>query len=160
MREQTTNIGYVSIDNATIFEIEKFTILWNLFENAKCNYECSYGKIISMKATIEAQKKDAFEILANELNKRAARLGCSVDTYVETKIFPTSGARVSLVNRETHMPMVIEFINSGGKTGLVGALLAIYRIRNNMFHGLKGHKELDEQIELFKAMSGVLEESV
>lgn len=52
---------------------------------------------------------------------------------------------------------VLNFINSQGNKNLEGAFYAIFRIRNNMFHGLKGHAELDNQIELFESMCEVLE---
>lgn len=38
-----------------------------------------------------------------------------------------------------------------------GCLLVIYRIRNNLMHGLKMVEELNNQLKLFKAVNGVLE---
>ena len=38
-----------------------------------------------------------------------------------------------------------------------GCLLVIRRIRNNMMHGLKVIKELNDQIELFRSANEVLE---
>ena len=38
-----------------------------------------------------------------------------------------------------------------------GCLLIIHRIRNNMMHGLKVIKELNDQIELFRSANEVLE---
>ena len=38
-----------------------------------------------------------------------------------------------------------------------GCLLVIYRIRNNLMHGLKMVEELNGQFELFQAVNGVLE---
>ena len=38
-----------------------------------------------------------------------------------------------------------------------GCLLVIFRIRNNLMHGLKCIEQLNDQLELFKAVNGVLE---
>ena len=38
-----------------------------------------------------------------------------------------------------------------------GCLLVIYRIRNNLMHGLKCIEQLNDQFELFQAVNGVLE---
>ena len=115
---------------------------------------------MQIKNSLEQSRKEPFEKLAIELNNRANKLGRNVDNYVKTRIYPENGARVSNTDRTTYMPIVAGFISSGGNNELVGALLAIFRIRNNMFHGLKGYSELDEQIDLFKAMNAVLEEVI
>ena len=47
-----------------------------------------------------------------------------------------------------------ELVNSDW---ICGALLCIYRIRNNLLHGLKELSELNGQIGLFKSMNNVLE---
>lgn len=38
-----------------------------------------------------------------------------------------------------------------------GCLLVIYRIRNNLMHGLKCIEQLNDQLKLFEAVNGVLE---
>ena len=38
-----------------------------------------------------------------------------------------------------------------------GCLLVIYRIRNNLMHGLKCIEQLNDQLELFQTVNGVLE---
>lgn len=159
MTDGTTMIGYVKIGNETVMEVGIFTILWNLFENAKCDYNCSADKISSMEECLESLAKEPFELLARVLKGRTGSL-CSIENYVATRIYPKNNAKITKVDRDSHIPMVVEFIKSNGQSSLVGGLLAIYRIRNNMFHGLKGHSELDEQIELFRSMSAVLKEIV
>lgn len=53
-----------------------------------------------------------------------------------------------------------DFIYSKGRDSIVGGLIAIYRIRNNLFHGIKEIKDLNKQIELFKAMNSFLEQVI
>lgn len=156
MKEQTY-IGYVHMDNKTIFEVGRFSILWNIFEDVICNCNCNGAKILEVTQKITTA--DPFIRLAEEFKKRAAGLGCGVEDYVTTKIYPVQRARRSNLDI-ADMEKVIEFINFDGTAVLEGGLLAIRRIRNNMFHGLKGHSELDGQIDLFKAVNTVLEEVI
>ena len=160
MIKNTTRIGYVNIENETIFEVGRFAILWNVFENTKCNNKCTCAKIVNMEKSIKNSDKEPFERFATELKNRANKIGRTVDKYVNNNVFPINGAIISATDRTNYMPAVIEFIDSSGENNLAGAFLAIYRIRNNMFHGLKGHSALDDQIDLFKAMNAVLEEVI
>jgi len=52
---------------------------------------------------------------------------------------------------------VIKFIKNIWDDSIDGGLLAIYRIRNNMFHGLKPSDDLNSQIDLFRTINAVLE---
>ena len=167
--DNKTYVGYVWMNNETILEVGKFAILWNVFEEWRCKCNCSHEKIkevvddvMRIRAIVgKREEEDAFINFATELAKRAKKLEISVEECVRTKLYPTDDkrAKISKIGQEVYMAKVIEFINSGGKNALDGALLAIWRIRNNMFHGLKGHSVLDEQIELFRAMNAVLEEA-
>lgn len=158
--KNTTQIGYVNINDETIFEVGKFAILWNIFENMKCKYDCKCDKIIEMEKSLEYLGNKPFKQFATELATRAINKNSNINAYVNNYLYPANGARISEIDRTCYIPIVIEFIESDGKKNLSGALLAIYRIRNNMFHGLKGHSELDDQIDLFKAMNAVLEEVI
>lgn len=159
--ENTVNervcIGYIDIDKETIFEVGKFSVLWNVFESDCCDCHCSASKIIDMENAIENLGKEPFKRLAKEFIERAGRLGDSTEEYVSKRIYPQAGAKITPENKKAHMPLVVKFIESEGEDNLTGAMLAIFRIRNNMFHGLKGCSELDDQIELFRVMSAVLE---
>jgi hypothetical protein len=167
-KENQTYIGYVWMNNETILEVGKFAILWNVFEEWRCKCNCSHEKIkevvddvMRIRAIVGKRgEEDAFINFAAELADRAKKTSGSVESYVKTKLYPDDErARITKKERDGFMATVINFINSGGKNALDGALLAIWRIRNNMFHGLKGHSVLDEQIELFRAMNAVLEEA-
>lgn len=137
MMKERTLIGNVCIDNETIFEVGRFAILWNIFENKKCDYACSNEKIMQINESIEQSRKEPFQNLAKELSNRANKFAFSVDTYVTNNVYPRNGARITQADKDTHMPIVMEFIKSNGEKEMLGALLSIFRIRNNMFHGLK-----------------------
>jgi hypothetical protein len=160
MTSNVTQLGYVNIKNETIFEVGKFAILWNIFERFNCNFNCTCNKIIEMEKSLESLDKKPFEEFVAILKTRACERRLNIDDYVNNNIYPANGARINQNDRTRYIPLVIDFINSNGEKSLTGALLAIYRIRNNMFHGLKGYNELEEQIGLFKAMNTVLEEVI
>jgi len=157
MTVETICVGPEIFNTDTVLEVGKFTILWNIFENKKCSCYCSPSKIMKMEEVLVSLNNDPFEKLASELFKRADKLGYgNVVSYVKSSLY-SSNAIITNVDQKTHIPEIIKFIESGGENKL-GALFAIYRIRNNMFHGLKGYSELDNQISLFSSMNAVLEE--
>jgi hypothetical protein len=54
---------------------------------------------------------------------------------------------------------MLHFINNDINEidNIIGCLLIVQRIRNNMMHGLKDICDLNEQLELFQAANEVLE---
>jgi hypothetical protein len=82
------------------------------------------------------------------LRERTNLYSISTHSYVYNKL--------SLGNGTPNKEQIIEFIVSEGRKSLAGGLLAIYRIRNNMFHGLKTWTDLDNQIDLFIALNNFL----
>ena len=58
---------------------------------------------------------------------------------------------------EARIEKIKRFLQSNGQEDVIDGLFAIYRIRNNMFHGLKDYQMLNEQKELFDAVNNVLE---
>lgn len=134
----------------TVMAVGKFAILWNLFENNKCDYNCQPNKLIQIGDNLETS--EAFQSFANALQDRAVIFNVDNFKYVQNHLSMGTGLR------QEHKKLVCSFMNSGGMNDVAGGLLAIYRIRNNMFHGLKEWSDLDNQIELFLSMNKVLEE--
>ncbi|MCL2847848.1 MAG: hypothetical protein FWE13_03760 [Firmicutes bacterium] len=183
---KTTKISNADITNEIIFEIGKFAILWNVFEdkcrdehifkvwdkeeykdiipndipenelifNINMNAICNRKKYFAMKAS------QPFKEFAIELKSRADFLGLNVEDYVKKNLYPEKYAIVTEHEKSTILPQVIEFINNGGTVAAKHyvAILAIFRIRNNMFHGLKWIHRLNNQVRLFETMNAVLEE--
>ena len=91
--------------------------------------------------------------LAKELNKRRNWFDQLEMDYVRDSLHP-GNARVS---KDADMQVMKQFLEQKGDDLLYGCLLVIYRIRNNLMHGIKLLEELDGQIELFRAANDVLE---
>lgn len=134
----------------TVEAVGKFAILWNLFENNKCDNNCEPNKLIQIGSKLDTS--EAFQLFANALKDRAVVFNVDDFEYVQNHLSMGNGLR------QEYKELVRSFMNSGGIDNIAGGLLAIYRIRNNMFHGLKEWLDLDNQINLFVSMNEVLEE--
>lgn len=140
------NIHNCSLQQDTVLSIGKFAILWNIFESQKFENDCTVNKIEKLKLN----KSEQWHQLAEVLKRRREQFGLTEGQYIARKL------RQKGLNSE-RIEKINKFLQSGGKTNIVGGLFAIYRIRNNMFHGLKDYQMLNEQKELFDAVNNVLE---
>lgn len=136
----------------TVLEIGKFAILWNWFERSWCDNNCNPEKIKRIAATIPIDSKMQAH-LAEVLNKRRYCFTQLEMDYVRDSLHPRN-ARVS---SEKDMTVMRQFIKQSGDELTRGCLLVLYRIRNNLMHGMKLLEELDGQHELFQAANAVLE---
>lgn len=143
--------GY-NLKEETVIEVGKFTILWNWFEWSWCNNNCNSKTIkqIAIKIHIDKEKQ---AYLAEVLNKRRTLFDQPEKEYVRRSLHPDN-ARAS---REEDMDVMKQFITQSGNELTRGCLLVLYRIRNNLMHGMKLLERLDGQIELFQAATAVLE---
>lgn len=146
------NILGKELDNKTVLEIGKFTILWAEFEKNYCNNECNSNAIWDFVSSY-AVNEDLLRDLCNKLKGRIGYLGANENQYINYNLTPERARKPSQADLKT----IEDFINFKGANLLSGAMLAIYRIRNNLLHGLKELSDLNEQIELFKSMNSVLE---
>jgi len=161
----------IDFKQETVFQIGKFSILWSMFEKYKCHNHCKISKLLVMRFNM---KRETLENAATVLKDRVPLCW---ETYREEDLKHEPNAGVSLLQRkdieaafypseesklgdwEKHSKMITDFIESNGcEQFFVGALLAIQRIRNNLFHGLKDPEDLDKQVNLFTAINKILEE--
>ena len=140
------------LDNEIILEIGKFTILWAEFEKQYCNNNCKSNAIWNFASNFQVNE-DILQDLCEKLKGRIDSLGLNEYEYVNYNLIPEGAIKPSLADLKT----IKDFINFSGENLLAGALLSIYRIRNNLLHGLKELSELNGQVALFKSMNKVLE---
>jgi len=150
----TIHIKYLDCKKNTVLEVGKFAILWNIFEHIKFGEDCRLDDIKNLESELmKLNREQPFVKLATTLRMRAKEQGFTIEEYVETQLFKKGHKPKD----SSIIPLTIEFINSPRKNNQVGAMYAIYRIRNNMFHGTKAPYALDNQIELFEDANKVLE---
>ena len=140
------------INGNTIMELGKFTVLWNLFERNFFSNNCNPGKIKEVASKIIINS-EAIKEFADVLNKRRELFEQEIIDYIETGLYPNGAHQ----GRNEDNEMMQQFMGQNGEYTNCGCLLAINRIRNNLLHGLKCVSELDDQIELFKAVNKILE---
>lgn len=136
----------------TVLEVGKFAILWNCFERSWCNCDCNSPTIKSIAKTIpiDVEKRDC---LAKVLNERRHLFQQLTTDYVEISLHPPQ-ARLS---RTEDREVMRQFIEQTGDDQTRGCLLVLWRIRNNLMHGVKLIEELDGQYKLFCTATAVLE---
>lgn len=140
------------LQKETVLEVGKFAILWNWFERSWCNNECNSTKIKCMANTIPIDvEKQAH--LAEILNQRRHLFRQLTMEYINDSLHPKKAIQSSNSDKE----IMQQFIEQTGDEQTCGCLLVLYRIRNNLMHGMKLLEELDGQIELFRAATAVLE---
>lgn len=141
-----------NLDDELILEIGKFSVLWNCFERFQCSNSCSPNKIKTICANISIEK-DKEGVLATVLNKRRSFYNMIIPEYVQQGL-SSIGARQP---QEEDKRLMEEFLEQSVDDLTCGCLLTIYRIRNNLMHGLKQIEDLNTQLDLFKAVNEVLE---
>ena len=140
------------LNDELVMEIGKFSILWNCFERFQCDNNCNAEKIRFVCSRIGIDKDKQAE-LAKVLNERRSWFGQSIPEYVGTGLYPGNARQ----NRPEDRMAMEQFMKQEGDDLCQGCLLVIFRIRNNLMHGLKCVEQLNDQLELFKAVNGVLE---
>lgn len=126
------NILGKELENKTVLEIGKFTILWAEFEKNYCNNECNSNAIWDF-ASISTVNEDFLRDLCDKLKGRISYLGVNENQYINYNLTSERARKPSQADIKT----IKDFINFKGENLLAGAMLAIYRIRNNLLHGLK-----------------------
>ena len=141
-----------NLKDETCLEIGKFAILWNCFESKYCQNNANPTTIKEScdRITIDHAKLNQF---AKTLKNRINFLGESIDAYVENGLHPEGSRR----STPTDMSLMKVFLEQHDGSLEQGCLLIIYRIRNNLMHGLKCIEELEIQFELFSNANLILE---
>lgn len=137
---------YYHIDDSTVNAIGEFSIVWALFERDKCNQNCSPCKLrILSEKIIESEELKENCNFFREINQ---------DLIIRKKSRITDETIQDLYfSQETNNQQeLIDFLMRNAqdwKSFLTGAMLLVYRIRNNMLHGLKDEYDLNKQKEIF-----------
>lgn len=142
------NISGIEFNKETVLEIGKFAILWNIFEKEKCQNDFNIERL---SVFIFSKIAELYWVkLSKVFQNRVDTYDDNVDNYINSKL--SIGRGLKDIEKE----YVKEFINTEGQNSLIGGLIAIYRIRNNMYHGLKDVSCLNAQIDLFKGINEFL----
>lgn len=134
----------------TLKALSNFTLMWSIFEKVACDSSASVTK---------------FEALAEDLVMRTARFDAlqeAMDFWIARYWTGSEfNDRFNGLNfRATHHRKHVEAVLKGDvldfKSKVNALMLIVYRLRNNLFHGIKEVEFLDDQMENLDMASRVL----
>ncbi len=142
----------IQISEDTLIEIGKFSVLWNMLEKKFFNYNLGIAQIKEKIKTISFDCESVRK-LKDAINDR--KLALNVEKWKDYYDYHIEDENAHHLLEE-YKSEIIDFIENNNNN-TYGCLLFIYKIRNNLFHGLKDVYDLDNQVGLFRAINGVLE---
>ncbi len=142
----------VKLNEELVAEIGKFAILWNCFERDYCNNYCKVSEIKKAASLVNIDNEKQAK-LSKVLNQRRRLFGLDISEYIETRLHPRNARHNSTENKQ-FMRM---FLEQQDEDLRFGCLLVMFRIRNNLMHGLKCIEQLNDQLDLFQALNEALE---
>lgn len=144
--------GYAALSLAERRAIKDFSLLWSLFEGTHLNTSGSANAIAAHVAALQAANR-----LAARPQLQAALLHFR-NRYFQNAAF--NHAFNSLHFRNNDRRPFVESVLSGqvndAASVLSALLIIIYRLRNNLFHGVKWAYGIANQLENFRHANRVL----
>ena len=150
-------LGGEVLDAQTVRVISNFTLMWNLFEATICD----------TNANVKCFEQVAEYIARN--NRPTLGITDGIQFWKSRYWSATKfNSRFEKLNfRKADRRKFVEEVLCGAKSDIesqiVGTLIIIYRLRNNLFHGEKDVRELNNQVSNLdtanKALASVLEAS-
>jgi len=142
--------GVPSLRPKTLKTVTYFTFLWNLFEGLVCKTNASIKAFKRITQNLASSPK-----LEKSVNKS---LSFYRDRYVEGQemkpIF--DGLCFRCNDKKEHVKAVLKGEMSGVDDKVLALLIIAYRIRNNLFHGLKSANNWDNQAKNISEASRIL----
>jgi hypothetical protein len=130
--------------------IYDFSLLWSLFEGSKLNCNCNVGEIRKFVSKIEQRGIDSVNLngYVSYLRNRYYVDGNLTYHYAHLH-----------VERSGNPAEILEMLcNEGCSTTvqLIGCLVVVFRLRNNLFHGEKWQYQMQGQYDNFQHANGFL----
>jgi hypothetical protein len=151
---RTNCVGADALKPATLQIVSSFTLMWNFFENTVCDRRANIAKFDEI-ATLLAQRKEPPVGIAESLR-------FWVDRYYDGAAFNTlfDGLEFREGDRRNHVEAVLSGASDDLRDQLLAVMIIVYRLRNNLFHGLKEIPTLNNQVGNLdmacRALAGIL----
>jgi len=136
--------GFANLSAEERDAIDDFSFLWSLFEGKVMERRCDLPRIRNYVQQLEAQ--GGLDILEVEqyvgyLRKRYFRDGDVTGHYY--------GLNLGVHNNAEEFLETLKEENAPKAVKVIGCLIVIYRLRNNLFHGEKWLYNLEGQLDNF-----------
>lgn len=148
--------GFADLSDQEKAAIMYFSLLWSFFEANALNSTASASSIREFVRVRNEQNKLEFDNFAESLNFFKER-------YFHGTEFTTLFGGLKL--RSNDNPDLVKAVLSGANTGKIDSvaalLIIVYRLRNNLFHGVKWAYGIHDQLGNFtnanNALMGAIE---
>jgi hypothetical protein len=130
--------GFASLPPETKMQILDFSMLWSFFEGTELDAHCNIGKLREYIEKLKRERKSAKIEVANYLEYLKSRY------YIDGKF--TQYYRDLYLSRSGNPSEVPEAIRDQAatkETQIIGCLIVVFRLRNNLFHGEKWAYQLE-----------------
>ncbi|MCB9397379.1 MAG: hypothetical protein H6510_06165 [Acidobacteria bacterium] len=136
--------GFAKLTEDELDAIDDFSFLWNLFEGKIMNRRCDLPLIRNYVQQLE--ERGGLEILEVEwyvryLRNRYLKDGDVTDYYY--------GLNLGVHNNTKEVLETLRNEDASKLVKVIGCLIVIYRLRNNLFHGEKWQYHLQDQLTNF-----------
>jgi hypothetical protein len=131
--------------------ISDFTLMWNVFEGALCNNHANIQKFERLATAIIAQCVSLPVEIQDAVRFWSARY--LTDRKFNNRFY---GLHFRPNNRQEHVEAVLRRETDDPQGQLLAVMIIIYRLRNNLFHGLKQIDSLNEQMRNLATASHAL----
>jgi hypothetical protein len=123
----------------TLDAVESFTLMWNIFEGLVCDNSATISRLEKLSAEIVGRRRRQEEIeqlFTYFKNCYCAAAGPTADF---------DGLHLRATDRKEFIEAVLRDEKSDYESRLLALMIILYKIRNNLFHGLKSLDRLNSQ---------------
>lgn len=136
-------LGGHTLKLETIKAVSDFTLMWGLFEGVVCENRANINLFQRFSTRIEFEKAPQEHF--NEINE------CF--NFWHLRYRKTNKSEIQFKNlrlRSNDKPELVASVLDGNEhkpaDKLLALLIIVYRLRNNLFHGIKSLEKLDDQV--------------
>jgi hypothetical protein len=147
MREWINNRFGTNFSENDLSSVKDFSLLWNVFENIVCDNNCSVNRLSERLNPIVFDLAE-FENNLNYFKNRYISDGETNERFNHLN-FRKSDRRELVAD-------VLLGNNNDNSENILALAIIVYRLRNNLFHGLKQMEFIDQQKENFDNANMVL----
>lgn len=136
-------------ENALV-AIRNFTVMWNLFEGLLCNSNATvsaFGRLVK-ELPANGHQSGSLHSAFIYYQQRYTHAGCTNDLFNQLNFRAN--------DKKENVTTTLLSSNPTIQETSFALLVIIYRLRNNLFHGLKSFDQLNDQAEnLNRAAAGL-----
>lgn len=147
------------ISSEMIMELGRFSILWANFEWKYCETKCDETKIIQFIKDYKNiyNENDELKFFSKNFISALKKYFINKSLSINKETIKNQLYSKGYQPQQEVMDVLTKNENIiDEKTLFEGTFLICYRLRNNMFHGLKDLSEINNQLELFQKVNQLL----